>query len=102
MEGYPEISEDICKVGIQIEETNGVEGHEGYVRQYEPFVMPYVNILSAKSAYDYVLKNVGATLPCRDIVDQRIVEELTTGVPYVDPSYTDKKKMKKLPEDAFG
>ena len=62
----------------------------------------YVNILSAKSAYDFVLKNVGATLPCRDIVDQRIVEEVTTGVPYVDPSYTDKKKMKKLPEDAFG
>ncbi len=102
MEGYPEITEDNWKGGIQIEETNGVEGHEGYVRQYEPFVMPYVNILSAKSAYDFVLKNVGATLPCRDIVDQRIVEEVTTGVPYVDPSYTDKKKMKKLPEDAFG
>ena len=79
MEGYPEITEDNWKGGIQIEETNGVEGHEGYVRQYEPFVMPYVNILSAKSAYDFVLKNVGATLPCRDIVDQRIVAMLPRG-----------------------
>jgi hypothetical protein len=40
-----------------------------------------------------VLKEVGANIPCRDIVDQRIVEEVRTGVPYYE---------KKLPKDAYG
>jgi hypothetical protein len=46
----------------------------------KPFGMNPVTIMSAKDAYDFVLKNVGATLPKRDIVDKRIVEEVKTGV----------------------
>ena len=46
--------------------------------------MPYVRISSAEDAYDFILKNVGATIPTRDIIDERIIEEVRTGVPYYD------------------
>ncbi len=32
----------------------------------------------ANDAYDYVTKHVGANIPCRDIVDERIIEEVKT------------------------
>src|SRR3569833_2187837 len=35
--------------------------------------------MSATDAYHYVLNNVGATLPKRDAVDQRITEQVRTG-----------------------
>ena len=37
-----------------------------------------------KDAYDYVLKHVGANIPCRDIVDERVIEEVRTGIPYYE------------------
>ena len=38
--------------------------------------------LNTRDAYDYVLRNVGANIPCRDIIDQRIIDEVRTGKPY--------------------
>ena len=35
---------------------------------------PYIRITSAHDAYDFVLKNAGANIPCRDIVDERIID----------------------------
>ncbi len=93
MEGYPEITKNNWNGGIQIEEQNNTDGHTGYMKSNEPFTMPFVNIMSADEAYSYVLKNVGATIPCRDIVDERIVDEVKTNVPYY---------VKKLPKDAYG
>lgn len=55
--------------------------------------MPYIKITSANDAYDYVTKHAGANIPCRDIVDERIIEEVKTGIPYYD---------KKLAKDANG
>ena len=34
-----------------------------------------------------MLQNAGATVPCRDIVDQRIAEEVRTGIPYYVDKY---------------
>lgn len=93
MEGYPEITKDNWAGGIQVEEQNNTDGFTEKMRSYEPFEMPYIRIMSAKDAYDYVLKNVGANIPCRDIVDERVVEEVKTGIPYYE---------KKLPKDAYG
>lgn len=86
MEGYPEITADNWNGGIQIEtsrncEDNGVD-HSAYMRQRRPAAMPYLHILSAQEAYDFVLDNAGATMPCRDIVDQRIIDEVRTKQPY--------------------
>ncbi|MCM1356296.1 MAG: thrombospondin type 3 repeat-containing protein [Staphylococcus sp.] len=93
MEGYPEITADNWAGGIQIESDPDCGEFTDYMRANTPFAMPYVNILSANDAYDYVLKNVGATIPTRDIIDERIIEEVRTGVPYYE---------KKLPKDAYG
>ena len=82
MEGYPEITADNWAGGIQVEDYDGCNGHESYMRQMRPAAMPYLQIMSAQDAYDYVLQNAGATLPCRDIVDQRIIEEVRTKTPY--------------------
>ncbi len=84
MEGYPEITADNWKGGIQIESDPDCGEHTAYMRSKTPFEMPYVRITSADDAYDYILKNVGATIPTRDIIDQRIIEEVRTGVPYYD------------------
>ena len=48
----------------------------------EPFAMPHMTIIPSDQTFDKVLSNVGATMPCRDIVDQRIVEEVRTGQAY--------------------
>ena len=56
MEGYPEITKDNWAGGIQIETQKDTEGYTEQMRTYQPFVMPYINIMSANDAYDYVLK----------------------------------------------
>mgnify|MGYP006175200473 CR=1 FL=1 len=50
-----------------------------YIKQDKAFPMPYVTVMSAQEAYEYVLNNVGATLPKRDAVDERIVKQVRTG-----------------------
>ena len=49
------------------------------VRVDRPFPMPPMTITPAKEAYEAVLAGVGATLPCRDAVDKRIIEAVRTG-----------------------
>lgn len=93
MEGYPEITKDNWNGGIQVEDLKNAGEYTKDMREYSPFPMPYMRIMSAKSAYDFVLDNVGANIPNRDIVDQRIVEEVRTGKAYY---------VKKLPKDAYG
>lgn len=93
MEGYPEITKDNWNGGIQIESQPNTAGYTENMRSYEPFAMPYIKITSANDAYDYVTKHVGANIPCRDIVDERIIEEVKTDIPYYD---------KKLAKDANG
>ena len=79
VEGFPEISDDNWKGGIQVEDQPDTEGYTEQMRAYVPFEMPYVRILSAVGAYDFVLENAGATIPCRDAVDRAIIEEVRTG-----------------------
>jgi hypothetical protein len=42
--------------------------------------MPPITVQSAQQAYDSVLADAGATLPRRDPVDQRVINEVKTGV----------------------
>ncbi len=82
VEGFPEVTADNWNGGIQVETFNNCNGHESYMRSTEPFAMAPMHILSASEAYEEVLENAGATCPKRDIVDQRIIEEVRTGQPY--------------------
>ncbi|MEE6187939.1 MULTISPECIES: polysaccharide lyase [Chitinophagaceae] len=94
MEGYPHITADNWAGGVQVENLDGVGEHEAYMRQKSPLIMPELTIVSAKDAMDFVLNNVGATLPKRDPVDARIVKEVREGKATALPNV-------KLPETQF-
>ena len=94
MEGYPEITADNWKGGVQTADKDGdMDATElALMRSDEPFAMAPVNIMGATQTYEWVLANAGATVPCRDIVDERICEEVRTGIAYYVPDYEKKVK----------
>ena len=86
VEGNERVTKDNWNGGIQITDKdlpNGIPGDvKALMHSDEPFAMPHLTIIPSDQTFDKVLSNVGATLPCRDIVDQRIVEEVRTGQAY--------------------
>lgn len=90
MEGNERVTADNWDGGIQIETLPNCGEFTAKMKSEVPFAMPYISILGAQNAYDYVLDNAGATVPTRDIVDQRIIHEVRTGEVYYE---------KKLPKD---
>ncbi len=93
VEGNDRVNKDNWNGGIQIDGVEGKDYVIGQIRFNDPFAMPFITTISAEETYDYVLQNAGATLPKRDLVDQRIIEEVRTGIPYYE---------KNIPEDAYG
>ena len=79
MEGDAAVTNDNWNGGVQIEDMPDAGKFTDSIRSDKPFPMAAVTTLSTTSAYDYVLANAGATLPRRDAVDTRIVEEVRTG-----------------------
>lgn len=55
----------------------GVVGSAG--RMSEPFSGPEITVHSAEEAYELVLAHAGASLPRRDPVDQRVIEDVING-----------------------
>ena len=102
MEGYPEITADNWKGGIQTADKDGDmnDTELALMRSNEPFEMAPINIMGAEDAFEWVLDNAGATIPCRDIVDQRICEEVRTGKPYYVENYEKKLEKKRLYQPA--
>ena len=94
MEGYPEITNDNWNGGIQTADKDGAmdETELALMRSDQPFEMPFITIMGAGKAFEWVLSNAGANVPCRDIVDQRICEEVRTGIAYYVPNYEKKVK----------
>jgi hypothetical protein len=81
VEGAPEVTMDNWNGGIQLEDHSIKEknDHLAYIKQKTPFSHAPLSVLEAEAAYDFVLGNVGATLPKRDAVDQRIIQQVKTG-----------------------
>ncbi|MBK7097140.1 MAG: polysaccharide lyase [Sphingobacteriales bacterium] len=94
MEGYPEITKNNWNGGVQIENEPNAGEYTAYMKQNKPLIMPQLTILPAERAKEYVLTNVGATLPRRDAVDARIVKQAETGK-------IDNKPICPLPETQF-
>jgi len=94
MEGYPAITKDNWAGGVQVEELPNTDKYTDYMKLVKPAPMPQLTIMTATDAYQYVLNNAGATLPRRDPVDQRIVEQVRTGKINYIPNV-------KLPEKQF-
>lgn len=105
MEGYDAITKDNWAGGIQVQEQANTDGYTENMKWNEPFPMPHLTIMPAKDAYKYVLKNAGATIPSRDIVDERIIEEVETGKAYyvegLDPNSFYQFKHRRLPNDSY-
>lgn len=57
------------------------------IRVNEPFTFAPVKTQKASKAYKLVLKNAGAVLPRRDVLDERIVRETVTGICAYGDSY---------------
>ena len=76
--GYPAVSADNWNGGVQINE-GPVGDRKEEVSVGQPFEMAPVTILPTIDAYEFVLKNVGATFPKRDAVDARVVKSVRTG-----------------------
>jgi hypothetical protein len=72
------------------------------VRVDQPFPMPPVTMESAKDAFASVLKNAGATLPRRDAVDARVIEEVKTGKVWSEGKEITPTPMKGLAKNNIG
>ena len=79
VEGFPKVTEDNWAGGVQIEDLADAGKVTDEIRVHAPMPMAKVSMIGTKDAYDYVLENAGATLPIRDAVDKRVVEQVKTG-----------------------
>ena len=96
VEGNETVTRDNWAGGIQLTDKDGYQGtveDMTMMRSDEPFEMAAISMMDAGQAYSWVLDNVGATLPCRDVVDQRIIEEVRTGVPYYTEVVSDQREV---------
>lgn len=76
VDGHPEI-EKVCMLGDD-QIASGLTLADVTTSARYP-MLTHDKMLSAKDAYTYVLKNAGATLPARDAVDTRIVNDVING-----------------------
>jgi len=86
VEGNERVTKDNWDGGVQIEGKDGNEMDFETAKTYfakmrydKPHPMAKISILPTQTAYSYVLENVGATLPKRDPVDTRVIEQVRTG-----------------------
>ena len=90
VEGNEKVSQDNWAGGVQFADggskddpttttNDAIKDIVAQVRVEKPFSMADVSMTSATTAYEEVLKGGGATLPRRDAVDERIINEVRTG-----------------------
>ena len=104
VEGNEKVTKNNWDGGVQIEDMPDAGKYYELIRTDKPLPMASITIMPAKEAYEYVLKNAGATLPKRDPVDQRIAEQVRTGkITYLEnvPLPETQFKHRRLPIDSY-
>jgi hypothetical protein len=104
VEGNDRVTKDNWDGGVQIEEMANAGEYKDAMKWNKPLPMPEVTILPTMEAYNYVLANAGATLPKRDPVDTRIVQQVKTGkIDYIPnvPLPKTQFKHRRLPIDSY-
>ena len=111
VDGNAAVTADNWDGGVQIENKQGnlmsfeeATPYFAAMRSNKPFPHAAFTLTSAEEAYEYVLKNAGATLPRRDPVDQRIVREVRDGKPTPLKNVTLPEKdfeHRRLPKDSY-
>ena len=84
MHGDPEVTADNWSGGV---DPDGGAKHVDVLKLDTPWDAAPIRQQTARDAYVSVLKHVGATLPRRDAVDSRIVEEVRTGTATFGETY---------------
>ncbi|RZL50255.1 MAG: polysaccharide lyase [Pedobacter sp.] len=79
VEGNEKVTKNNWDGGVQPEVKGDKQKLLDSIRTNTPLPMAKVSLVDAKQAYTYVLANAGASLPKRDAVDLRIVEQVKTG-----------------------
>lgn len=82
VEGDEAVTKNNWNGGVQVENMENAGQYTDSMKWNEPFPMPKFPIMSATEAYKFVLKNVGANIPTRDIIDQHILDQVRTGKVY--------------------
>jgi pectate lyase len=102
VEGNKKVTDDNWDGGVQFPVEVGAEEMKKF-RTDTPFPDAPVTVESAQSAYKRVLASSGATLPLRDAVDRRIIDQVATGkVSYKDGIITDPAQVGGWPEYKSG
>lgn len=105
VEGNDVVTKDNWAGGVQVEGLPNTGQYTANMKWNEAFPMPHLTVMNAKDAYKFVIKNVGATLPKRDIVDERVLKEVETGKPYyvegLDPNSFYQFQHRRLPADSY-
>jgi hypothetical protein len=105
VEGNERVTKNNWDGGIQIEDMPNAGRYTDSIKSDKPFPIAKIKTLSAADAYNYVLENVGASLPKRDAVDSRVVNVVRTGkIVYVEGTTNSKGKefiKHRLPDDSY-
>lgn len=112
IEGNEKVTKDNWNGGVQLEDKKGelmsyeqAKSYFAAMRVKKPFPMARMTILPTMDAHKYVLANVGATLPKRDPVDTRVIEQVRTGKivtpPNVKLSDAPDFEHRRLPKDSY-
>ncbi len=79
VEGNDKVTKNNWDGGVQVEGPANKQKVLDSMRVNKPMAMAKVSIIDARKAYDYTLANAGASLPLRDPVDKRVIEQVRTG-----------------------
>lgn len=104
VEGNDAVTKDNWNGGVQVEEEPNAGKYKDKMKWNKPLPMPELSIIPAQQAKEFVLNNAGATLPQRDAVDKRIIEQVRTGkiiVPDGVVAPTTQFKPRRLPLDSY-
>lgn len=106
IEGNAKVTKDNWDGGVQPETRGNRDSLLATMKVDQPLPLSnFGKILAAEEAYDYVLANVGATLPKRDAVDERIVKQVKTGKVYYSKEAAESKPSpwvkRRLPMDSY-
>ncbi len=104
VEGNERVTKDNWDGGVQVEELPDAGEYKDKMKWNQPLPMPQITIIPAMQAKGFVLNNAGCTLPVRDAVDKRIVEQVRTGKIKVADNVvapTTQFKHRRLPLDSY-
>ena len=102
--GNAKVTKDNWNGGVQLASEVDEGKFLPQIRVDKAFKMSPVTIMDTQKAYNFVLDNVGATLPKRDAVDARVIKTVQTGKAIYAkdaPEFISPYVKRRLPADSY-